>query len=321
MKPAPPVTRTRIAAKVSARRPEVRRASAPRQPPVPLAEQAHRRRDDQQPHERRVEQDRDAEPRAELLQRRRAGDDEREEDRHHHERGARDDPRRPNEPFRDGALVVAVLEPALAHARQQEHLVVHREAEGHREHERRNDRLHVAGRVVPGPVEPAPLEHGDEHAVRGADAEQVHQHRFERQEHAAQQEQQDDVARREDHEQHLPEAAEDRVRHVQVEDGAAADDGARGRRRPGSAATIARAARRLDRHRERRVDQPARAVGAPHRRSDVRDARNRGELRPMRAVGGEHVHGRAEAGAGERLRVLGRDADLGVRAAARRARG
>ena len=49
-----------------------------------------------------------------------------------------------DEPFGDRALVVAVLEPALADPRQQEDLVVHREPERHGEDERRHDRLDVA---------------------------------------------------------------------------------------------------------------------------------------------------------------------------------
>src|ERR1700704_21812 len=135
MKPAPPVTRTRIARRLvrGGRKPTAERAG---QPPVPLAEQAHRRRDDQQPHERRIEQDRNTEARPQLLQRGRAGDDEGEEDGHHDESGARDDASRAYESFCDGAFVVTMLEPALAHARQQEDLIVHRESEGHREHER-----------------------------------------------------------------------------------------------------------------------------------------------------------------------------------------
>ena len=48
-----------------------------RQPPVPLPEQPHRRGDDHEANERRVEEDRDAEPDAELLQRGRACDRER----------------------------------------------------------------------------------------------------------------------------------------------------------------------------------------------------------------------------------------------------
>src|SRR6476660_5701450 len=98
MKPAPPVTRTRIVGRLVRRRRQ-ETGERPGHPPVPRAEQAHGSRHDQEAHERRVEQDRNAEARAELLQRRCSRDDEREEHRHHDERRARDDARRLDEPL------------------------------------------------------------------------------------------------------------------------------------------------------------------------------------------------------------------------------
>src|SRR5205823_1735438 len=109
MKPAPPVTRTRIVRRL-VRRGGKQAGERPGHPPVPAAEEAHRGRDDHEADERRVEENRDGEPEAELLERRRACDGERREHGDHHGGGARDDARGAHEPLGDGALVVPVRE-------------------------------------------------------------------------------------------------------------------------------------------------------------------------------------------------------------------
>ena len=54
------------------------------------------------------------------------------------------------EPVRDRAVVVVLLVPGLAHARDEEDLVVHREAEEHREEEDRDPALDLRELVEPG---------------------------------------------------------------------------------------------------------------------------------------------------------------------------
>ena len=74
----------------------------------------------------------------------------------------------------------------LLDAREEEHLVVHRQAEHDGEQEHRHPRLDRPGLVDADQLHaPAPLEDGDEDAVGGADRQQVHDHRLERHEHAA----------------------------------------------------------------------------------------------------------------------------------------
>ena len=76
------------------------------------------------------------------------------------------------------AAVVVGLVVALLDAREQEHLVVHREAEHDRQHQRRRQRVDVAEVVeADDAVEPALLEDDHQHAVGRADREQVHQRR------------------------------------------------------------------------------------------------------------------------------------------------
>ena len=123
---------------------------------------------------------------------------------------------------------------ALADPRHQEDLVVHREAEDDGEDQRHVDRVERAlAFEAEQAVEPAPLEDRDEDAEGGADREQVHQHRLQRQEQRAQHHHQDEEAEREDEEDDLPHRAADLVAGVVAAGGFAADvdgrDLARGR--------------------------------------------------------------------------------------------
>ena len=71
----------------------------------------------------------------------------------------------------------------LLHAREQEDLVVHRQAEHDREHHHRRPRLDRAFAVDADEAgAPAPLEHGDDDAVRRTDRQQVHDDGLERHE-------------------------------------------------------------------------------------------------------------------------------------------
>ena len=95
----------------------------------------------------------------------------------HRRRG--DDPAGALEPVGDGGRVVGAVVPRLAHARDEEHLVVHREAEEHREQEDRDPALDLAEVVEPEAcLADAPLEDDDEHPVGSADREQVQRTAF-----------------------------------------------------------------------------------------------------------------------------------------------
>ena len=84
----------------------------------------------------------------------------------HDDRRRGDDPARPLEPVRDRRLVVVALVPRLAHAGDQEHLVVHREAEEHREEEDRDPALDLVELVEAEQALPdAEAEEDDEHPV------------------------------------------------------------------------------------------------------------------------------------------------------------
>ena len=94
-----------------------------------------------EPHERRVERDRHRGAEADLLDRRHADRDEHAEHGDHDQRRRGDRARARREPLGDRGAGVAGRLVALADAREQEHLVVHREAEHDREHERRRERV------------------------------------------------------------------------------------------------------------------------------------------------------------------------------------
>ncbi len=151
------------------------------QPPVVAVEDRHQRRHEAGANDGRVDEHGERESDAELLQPGDlAGDEAGEGGDHDHGRSG-DDPPRPLEPVRDGARVVVDVVPRLAHARDEEDLVVHREAEEHREQEDRDPALDLRHAVEAEHVgADAPAEDDDEQAVDGGDREQVEQHRLER---------------------------------------------------------------------------------------------------------------------------------------------
>ena len=127
----------------------------------------------------------------------------RERGDHDHGRGG-DDPAGPLEAERDRAGVVVGLVPGLAHAADDEDLVVHREAEEHGEQEDRDPALDLREAVEAEHVAVRPRSGTrHEHAVAGRDREQVEQHRLQRQEQRAERPHQQQVGERE-HRQHEP---------------------------------------------------------------------------------------------------------------------
>ena len=119
--------------------------------------------------------------------------------------------------------VVAGAVVLLADAREQEDLVVHREPEEDGEHHHRDE-----GRDGPGlldaedAVPPSPLEHGDDHAVRGADRQQVHDHGLQRDEQAAEHGHQQQEAEHEHRADEDRQARRQSFRHVDARRGEAA---------------------------------------------------------------------------------------------------
>ena len=126
---------------------EVRQPLEPRgEVPVPLAEQLHRRGEQDAPDDRRVDQDRRGEPDAELLEEQHRQRREDREHADHHDRRAGDDARRRADPVRDRLVHrVALLEP-LADPADDEHVIVHREAEQDHEQEQRDHGRDAGGR-------------------------------------------------------------------------------------------------------------------------------------------------------------------------------
>ena len=169
-------------------------AQAPREVPVPAAEQLHRCGQEHRADDRRVEQHRDRQPDPQLLhvERRERGEDR--EDRHHHEGCTRHRPCGCADSSLDGLLgrqaaVGELLDPA-----DDEDVVVHRKAEQHGEEEQRqpgNDA--TVGVEAKRTREMAVLEDPDEDTVGRADREQIEHDRGScDHERAERQEQQDE---------------------------------------------------------------------------------------------------------------------------------
>ena len=138
---------------------------------------------DHHPDERGVDEDRAREPDAEQLDDDVVAEHERQEERAHDRGGGGDDARGGRQAVGDGLGVVAGAQVLLADPRQQEHLVVHREPEQDREHHDRQERLDRPFLADADELlAPAPLEDRDDHAVRGADRQQVHDRGLERHE-------------------------------------------------------------------------------------------------------------------------------------------
>src|SRR5680860_1160808 len=109
----------------------------PRGPPVRPAEQRHRRRNQQCPDNRRVDQQRDEHANADELHEHEARGGKRADDHSQQQGGAGDDPAGLLHTCRHRQGVVAGQVPLLTDPGQQEDLVVHREAEKDREHQDR----------------------------------------------------------------------------------------------------------------------------------------------------------------------------------------
>ena len=141
---------------------------------VRCADEVQHRGQQQAADDERVEEHGAGEAQAELLDDAVFAEHEREEHAHHDRRGGGHHAPGQRQALGDRARVFAGVRPALVDARDQEHLVVHRQAEHDREQHHRDERLDRPLLDAEQAAQPAPLEDRDDHAERGADAEQVH---------------------------------------------------------------------------------------------------------------------------------------------------
>ena len=96
------------------------------------------------------------------------------EDADHDERGGRDDPPGVGLAPVDRLGVAPGVQPLLVHARDEEHLVVHREAEEYCDHDHRKERLDRSGARADQRAAPAPLKDRDHEPEGRTGREQVH---------------------------------------------------------------------------------------------------------------------------------------------------
>ena len=108
------------------------------------------------------------------------------------------------------------MDPCLVDARDEEDLVVHREAEHDREDHHGQERLDRAAGDPEQAAEPAPLEDRDDDTERGADREQVHQRRLERDQQRPEHDEQEQRREQDDAGDEDPQLRRDDVREVDL---------------------------------------------------------------------------------------------------------
>ena len=134
-------------------------------------------------------------------------------------------------PWATAVALSAPVVPGLAHPRDEEDLVVHREAEEHREEEDRDPALDLAELVQPEEaLADAVAEEDDEHPVGRRDREQVQEHRLQRQEQRAEGPHQQEVGEDEHRRDQRDEVGVGLVEEVDALAGPAADEHGRRRR-------------------------------------------------------------------------------------------
>ena len=140
--------------------------------PVPVAEELHARRDEHGADDRGVDEEGDGDAEAHLLEHDQVAGGEAAEDGDDDQRGAGDQPRGRADAEGDSTRGVTGLRVALLDPAQQEHLVVHREAEEDGEEEERHPRLDVSHLLEAEElVADAFLEDEHQQSVSGADRE------------------------------------------------------------------------------------------------------------------------------------------------------
>ena len=191
---------------------------ARRQVPVPVSEQFHQRGHEQRADHRGVEDDPGGEADREHLDLVARARREDEEGEHEDERGARDELAGAGQSELDRLIGRARLVVGLAHPREHEDLVVHREAVEEREdHQRDPGRDRLGGGDVPERGAVAVLKDDDDESERRGEREEVEDHGLEREhdraERACEQDQREDEHEREK----VREVAVDGVDEVSVD--------------------------------------------------------------------------------------------------------
>lgn len=148
-----------------------------RRPPAPLAQQQHRRRQDQDAYDEGVQQDGRSEHEPDLLHLDDVQEDEAHEHRRHHDRRAGHHARRPADPVEHRLRGRGAREHGLPDPADDEHLVVHGESEEDHEQEQRDPRPdRPGGAEVQQPLGPGVLEDEDQQPERGRRRQQVQRH-------------------------------------------------------------------------------------------------------------------------------------------------
>jgi hypothetical protein len=187
-----------------------------RQPPVGPAEQRDHRRDQQAAHDHRVDQDAGPQPGGQDLQVGLRAGGHGQEAQHQDRRRAGDQAPGPAQALHHGVPGVTRTVIGLPDAGEDEHLVVHRQAEQEREHHQRHPhRDRPGGRDAPQRPGAVPvLPHPRQHAVGGGQRDQVEHHRLGGQQHRAEGPGQQQEGGDADDREHQREVAVDRVVEV-----------------------------------------------------------------------------------------------------------
>jgi hypothetical protein len=280
------------------------------QPPVPAAEQGHRGGHQDHADDGRVDQDRGGQADAHHLQHQVPLGGEPEEDGDHDRGGCGDEPSGRGQAGDDAAPGVPGAQPLLSHPGEQEDLVVHRQAERDGEHQDRHPARH---RHVVVEAEqtgaPAPGEDRDDDAVRGGDAQQVHERRLEGDDRGAEDHGQQQERQADDEPDHEPDPLGQQLGDVGERGRHAGDLGAVGQDVGPQA--LQQLGRRLVARTGRRLDDHQRgAAGRGELRPDrLGDPVRRGQLlHEGRQRGGRHsveVDGHEERTVGARPEALG----------------
>ncbi len=146
-----------------------------RNPPVLVAEQLHRRGNEQHADERGVDQDRARQAQAEQLDGPKIFQHEAAKDDDHDQRCGGNDPCRRGQSVSNGVGGIASPVVLLLHTGEKEDLVVHREPEQDREQHHGDERFdRTRLRQVEQRLAPTPLEHRYDDAIGGSDRQHVH---------------------------------------------------------------------------------------------------------------------------------------------------
>src|SRR5579875_3321690 len=161
-----------------------------RQPPVPVADQAHSGRHKQTAHQRSIDSDRQRHAQTQRLHQNHVRRRKAQAHYHHNDRRAGNNTTTALQTERDRGRVIARLPERLLHTRKQENLIVHRQAKERTEEQNGAGGLNKAQRrEIQQLVQEAILEDDDQRAIAGQNGERIHDNRLERQDYRAEEQQ------------------------------------------------------------------------------------------------------------------------------------